>query len=69
MKLEEGSPPEHYREWKRERSPHELMEEYLAEQRQKNIPYDLDTTRPGHKYKFDTPKKPMIHPGLPYKTM
>ncbi|TRY61856.1 hypothetical protein TCAL_13866 [Tigriopus californicus] len=37
VRLEEGAPPKDYYEWRREKRPEELLENYVAEQRKRTI--------------------------------
>lgn len=37
VRLEEGTPPKDYYEWRREKRPDELLEHYVAEQRKRGI--------------------------------
>ena len=38
VKLEEGRPPKDYYEWRRNRSPEEMLQNYIEDHRRKNIP-------------------------------
>lgn len=40
VKLEEGKPPKHYFEWQRNKTPHEMLQDYLSEHRNKRIFFD-----------------------------
>ena len=40
VKLEEGRPPKNYYEWRAKKSPHELLQDYLIEHRNKRIYFD-----------------------------
>lgn len=40
VKLEEGRPPKHYYEWKAQKTPHEMLQDYLTEHRNKRIYWD-----------------------------
>jgi len=40
VKLEEGKPPKNYYEWKATKSPHEMLQDYITEHRNKRIFFD-----------------------------
>ena len=40
VKLEEGKPPKDYYEYKKKRSPHEMLQDYITEHRNKRIFFD-----------------------------
>lgn len=40
VKLEEGRPPKNYYEWKAKKTPHEMLQDYITEHRNKRIFFD-----------------------------
>ena len=40
VKLEEGKPPKNYYEWKAKKTPHEMLQDYITEHRNKRIYFD-----------------------------
>jgi hypothetical protein len=38
VRLEEGTPPEHYTEYRKEKTPEEWLEHYVQNHREKSIP-------------------------------